>query len=67
MFLQKGNIIVSMGVDLIDAACYKTGCLDVKEHIWKNYTNDPIFLIRASVLSADSVVPAVPGIRGPYM
>ena len=65
--LQHGKRMVSNRVDIIDAPCYETGCPSFKEHLWKNYTIGPIFLIKAFVLSADGAAHAVPGIRGQYM
>jgi hypothetical protein len=67
MMLQHGKRMISIRVDIIDAACYETGCPPFKEHLWEKHTMDPIFLIKAFVLSAGGVAPAVPGIRGQYM
>jgi len=67
MMLQHGKGRVSIRVDIIDAACYEKGCPPFKENLWKTYTIGPIFLIKAFVLSAGGVAPAVPGIRGQYM
>ncbi len=66
MMLQHGKGM-AIRVDIIDGACYETGCSTFTEHLWKNYTIDPIFLIKAFVLSAGGVAPAVPGIRVQYM
>jgi hypothetical protein len=65
--LQHGKDVVSIQVDIIDAPCYETGCPPFKEHLWENYSIDPIFLIKAFVLSVGGAVPAVPGTRGQYL
>jgi hypothetical protein len=36
MILQQGKHMVSIRVDLIDAACYEAGCSPFEEHLWKN-------------------------------